>query len=106
MSAGIMAFSTAVNSGKRWWLWKMKPTVSLRKRARPASSRSKMGSPAKRTSPRVGTSSAPMTLRKVLLPEPDAPVSATISPGASSRSMPRSTSTRRGAPPAFSGAMR
>ena len=31
MSAGIMTFSSAVKSGKRWWNWKMKPISRLRK---------------------------------------------------------------------------
>ena len=84
----------------------MKPTVSLRKAASPAAPRAKTCSPSKRTSPEVGWSSAPTTLRKVLFPEPEGPVSATSSPAPRCRSTPRSTSTRRGAPPGRSGAMR
>ena len=30
---GIITFSSASNSGSRWWNWKMKPSASLRKRA-------------------------------------------------------------------------
>ena len=33
MSAGMAQFSTAVNSGSRWWNWKTKPMVWLRKSA-------------------------------------------------------------------------
>ncbi|ABC80855.1 protein of unknown function DUF1602 [Anaeromyxobacter dehalogenans 2CP-C] len=94
MSAGIMAFSSAVNSGSRWWLWNTNPMVWFRNAARPSSPRPNTSSPSNRTRPREGTSSAPSRCRNVLLPAPDGPVSATSSPAAISRSMPRSTSRR------------
>ncbi len=33
MSQGMSTFSLAVNSGSRWWNWKMKPMVSFRSSA-------------------------------------------------------------------------
>ena len=48
--------------------------------------------------PAVGGSSRPIRLSSVDLPEPDGPISAVNSPGASTRSMPCSTSTSTSVP--------
>src|SRR5574340_1848501 len=52
-----------------------------------------MASPTTSTSPRVGKSSPPSRCSSVLLPEPEAPTIASVSPGATSRFTPFSTST-------------
>ena len=59
---------------------------------RPSSSRFAASSPASRIEPSNPPSSSPTACSRVDLPEPDGPSNATISPGATSRSTPRSTS--------------
>ncbi len=54
MSAGIIVFSRLENSGSRWWNWKTKPTLRLRKSASFFSSHSKMFTPSYRKLPSVG----------------------------------------------------
>src|SRR5260221_9749430 len=45
--------------------------------------------------PELGVSNPPRMLRRVVLPEPEAPTSAIISPGATSRSSPCKATTSR-----------
>src|SRR5450755_3232737 len=76
----------------------MKPRARLRTRPRSASERVAIGAPCTRTSPPVGASSPPSRCKSVLLPDPDAPTTATLSPRSTARSIPRSTGTSSGPP--------
>ena len=80
MRIGISAFSSAVNSGSRWWNWKTKPTWRLRNATSSASDSSRSARPAIRMLPPSIESSPPSTCSSVLLPTPEAPTMATISP--------------------------
>ena len=57
--------------------------------AKPCSSSLEISRPSMKTRPELGLSSAPTMLRSVLLPEPDAPTTATNSPGSTQKSTPR-----------------
>ena len=92
---GIITFSSALNSGRRWWNWKTKPMVRLRSSARREPGIAVTSSPARRMDPRVGTSSVPMQWRSVDLPAPEGPTMPSISPSWISRSTPRRTSSVR-----------
>ncbi len=82
MRSGISAFSSAVNSGSRWWNWNTNPTRRFRNATRPASVQRRAGRRHRRPlRPPSGASSPPSTCSSVLLPTPDAPTTATISPG-------------------------
>src|SRR5215831_7572429 len=69
---------------------------SRRRRARPASERAKTSSPANSTRPLVGRSSVPSTCSSVDFPTPDAPMTATLSPGSTVSVTPRRTRTISG----------
>src|SRR5579875_1612696 len=58
----------------------MKPTFSARKRARSCVESCVISWPPIETRPSVGASRQPRMLSKVLLPEPDGPITATHSP--------------------------
>src|SRR5690348_11819970 len=58
----------------------MKPSERLRTRPRSASDSFERTRPSTSTSPRVKVSSPPMMCSKVLLPEPEAPTIANVSP--------------------------
>src|ERR1019366_4717144 len=77
-SAGTLRFSATVKSGIKLCSWNTNPRC-LRRSSRRSGSRS--GSrPQTLSSPRSGKSKPPSRWRSVLLPEPDDPQSATISP--------------------------
>ncbi len=92
-SSGIDTFSSAENSGNRWWNWNTNPSVRLRNAQRRASGSSRTLSSATVSEPASARSSVPSTCSSVDLPTPEAPTIATISPTATSRSTPHSTRT-------------
>ena len=85
-----MTFSSAVSWGRSWNDWKTKPSSRCRSDARASSSSSDSAWPSSHTSPLVGRSSPARRPRSVVLPDPDAPTTATASPG----SMAKPTSSR------------
>src|SRR5690606_11098226 len=91
MISGISAFSSTLKAEIRWWNWNTKSSDSLRIRVRVASSLLRVGRPCRESSPAVGTSSRPIRLSRVLLLDPDGPISAVSSPRPSRRLMSCST---------------
>jgi hypothetical protein len=75
----------------------MKPTLLARQSARPPSPSVAMSTPPISMVPLVGWSMPAMRLSRVLLPEPEGPISATNSPAITSSWM--SSSTGMGWPP-------
>src|SRR3970040_1445297 len=76
----------------------MNPKPRLRSPARCGSLRSATSIPSSRYEPGVGRSRQPMMLSRVVLPDPDAPTTATHSPTSTSRSTSRSATTGAIAP--------
>src|SRR6266542_4929121 len=74
----------------------MKPSARLRSRPCSESRKRANGTPRMKTSPPVGASSPPNRCSSVLLPDPDAPTTASRSPGTTARSTPSSTGTSSG----------
>src|SRR4249920_505838 len=74
----------------------MNPSARLRTRPRSASDKLTDGCPSTVISPPEGASNPPSRCSSVLLPEPDAPTIATLSPLPTSRSMPSNTGTSCG----------
>src|SRR5690606_24821395 len=89
-SSGSITFSSAVSEGSSWKLWNTKPTLSPRTLARPSSSSCASAAPSRCTVPSLGRSRPASRESRVLLPEPEAPTTATVSPC----SMRKSTSSR------------
>src|SRR5271155_2506562 len=87
-SSGIATFSAAVKSGSRWCRCQTKPTARLRYSASSVSENDWSEFPPKYTVPLVGVSSAASRCNKVLLPVPEGPTTATISPRAIVRFIP------------------
>ena len=85
-SAGSSTFSTAVSSSIRWKAWKTNPTASRRNRARVFSLIRSRRRPASWTSPEVGRSRPPISCSRVDFPQPLGPITATVSPPATSTS--------------------
>src|SRR5207245_6684618 len=77
----------------------MKPIFIARKSVFPLSLKVERRWPAIHTSPDVNSSIPERQFRRVVLPQPDGPITATISPRRTSRSSPRSAWT---APPPLS----
>ncbi|KYF92171.1 hypothetical protein BE20_12435 [Sorangium cellulosum] len=90
---GSSTLARALSRGRRLNDWKTNPILRLRSRASSTSSSSSTGSSSRRYRPAVGRSSVPMTFSVVDLPDPEAPMMATISPRESSRETPRSACT-------------
>ena len=93
INSGIATFSAAVKSARSWCLCQTKPTARLRKSSNSFSASAAKEFPAKYTVPLVGVSSAASRCSNVLFPEPEGPISATISPGATARVTPASATT-------------
>ena len=94
MSSGIITFSRAVNSGSRWWNWKTKPEGAVPEaRAARSSASANTSSPPTAAVPDSGRSSVPSTCSSVDFPTPDAPMIASISPGARTVEVERPAST-------------
>jgi hypothetical protein len=91
-SSGNATFSTAVSSGTSWPNWKTKPNEVRRSRLRSPSRMRSTRRPSNVTAPSSGVRIPARQCRRVDLPEPLGPITATISPGSSSKSMPRSAS--------------
>jgi hypothetical protein len=71
----------AVSVGISWKFWKTKPTLALRTRALPSSSRRSSVSPASSTEPPEARSRPAHRPRSVVLPLPLGPTMAMLSPG-------------------------
>src|SRR3569832_2007095 len=85
-----MTFSSAVRLGSRWYDWNTNPTRAARNWARPSSSSAESSVPSKNTWPVVGRSRPASRPSRVDLPAPEAPTTATASPGKMLRSIPAS----------------
>ena len=86
-SAGSSTFSTAVSSSIRWKAWNTKPTASRRNRARASLAHLVDPLPGQaQISPADGRSRPPSRCSSVDLPQPLGPITATVSPAATSRS--------------------
>ncbi len=98
-SSGSATFSTAVSDGIRLKSWKTNPIIRRRSADSSRDGRSETHSPSILTSPEVGGSRVPAQARSVDLPEPDVPMTATISPRATRRSTPARAVTALAPPP-------
>src|SRR3569623_1097807 len=85
-----MTFSSAGRLGSRWNDWNTNPPRAARTRARPSSSSAESSVPSKNTWPAVGRSRPASRPSRVDLPAPEAPTTATASPGKMLRSIPAS----------------
>ena len=94
--AGNATFSSAVNSGSRWWNWKTNPIRSFRKRARSFGGERVERLPEDLDAPESGRSMPPSRWRSVDFPTPEGPMTAANT--ASSTSKERSRKTVTGAP--------
>src|SRR5438477_10330326 len=74
----------------------MNPRARLRTRPRASSESVASAAPSTSMSPAVGASRPPSRCKSVLLPDPEAPTTATVSPGTTERSTPISTGTSSG----------
>ena len=83
----------AVVRGRRLKFWKTKPSFSVRTSARWFGVSPLISWPSSQYLPELGWSRQPRMFINVVLPEPEAPISATISPRAIDSEMPRSTGT-------------
>ena len=84
---------SAVVRGSRLKLWKTKPSFSVRTSARWFGVSRLISWPSNQNSPELGRSRQPRMFINVVLPEPEAPISATSSPWWIVSEMPRSTGT-------------
>ena len=80
---GRAMFSTAGSSGSSWPDWKTKPKSLRRSLVRSASLMRLRSAPRKMTVPAVGLMMPASACSKVDLPEPDGPITATVSPSRS-----------------------
>src|SRR5450830_1852506 len=78
-SSGSMTFSSALRWVSSWKDWNTKPSLSMRRRARPSSSSAKMSTPSSSTVPVEGLSRPASKPSRVDLPDPDAPTMASVS---------------------------
>ena len=92
-NSGSSTFSTAVHSSIRWNAWKTKPTAVRRIRASAFSPNPSMRRPASESAPPEGRSSPPNRCSSVDFPQPLGPITATVSPEATSRSTPSTART-------------
>ncbi len=89
----MTTFWNAVVRAKRLKLWKTNPSFSVRTKARWFGDRRLISWPSNQYWPELGRSRQPRMFISVVLPEPDAPINATISPRAMDNETPRSTGT-------------
>src|SRR5438094_1665494 len=88
-----MTFSRALVRGSKLKLWKTKPILRLRTSARCSGLSVEISSRSSQYLPEEGRSRQPRMFIRVVLPEPEAPMSATISPLAMVNDTPLSTGT-------------
>ena len=74
-------FSTAGSSGSNWPDWKTKPNALRRSAVRSASGMAARLAPRNCTVPAVGVIMPASACSSVDLPEPEGPITATVSPG-------------------------
>src|SRR5581483_5794075 len=91
-TSGSCTFSTHVIREMRLYCWNTMPIFLLRSVAREASPMRLVSVPSTSTLPEVGRSSVERRFMSVLLPEPEGPMMAAISPGRTTRLTPRSAS--------------
>ena len=91
----MATFSTALNSGSRWWNWKTNPTCRFRNATRASSPAVDSSVPAIVMRPPSMASSPPTQCSSVLFPTPEAPTTAIISPSSTASSRSRRTESRR-----------
>ncbi len=97
--SGTPTFSAADSTGSRPNDWKMYATVSRRSRIRSWEPIAPTSRPATRTDPPSAVSSPPTTLRRVVLPDPERPRSATSCPSPTVKVTPRSAAVAVGPAP-------
>src|SRR3569623_641193 len=85
-----MTFSSAGRLGSRWNDWNTNPPRAARTRSRPSSSSAESSLPSKNTWPVVGRSRPASRPSRGDLPAPEAPTTATASPGKMLRPIPSS----------------
>jgi acyl-CoA thioesterase-1 len=85
-SSGSITFSSAFRCASSWKDWNTKPSLALRRLARPSSSSAKMSTPSRITVPRTGVSRPASRPSSVDLPEPEAPTMASVSAGCTVKS--------------------
>jgi hypothetical protein len=85
--------ATALVRASRLKLWKTKPSRWLRSTARWSGESSATSTPSSQKWPLEGRSRQPSRFISVVLPEPEAPIKATISPRRMVNEMPLSTGT-------------
>ena len=78
-------FSKPVSVSSRLQSWKMKPSLSRRKRDRAAPRSAVTSVPSTVMEPEVGASMVETQLSSVVFPEPEAPMMPTNSPGRTSK---------------------
>ena len=78
-------FSKAVRVSSRLQSWKTKPSRSRRKRERALPRRAVTSVPSTVMVPEEGRSMVDTQFKRVVLPEPDAPITPTNSPGSTSK---------------------
>ncbi|CAM5537142.1 hypothetical protein SCANM63S_08279 [Streptomyces canarius] len=91
--SGRVMFCMTVSAGSRLKDWKMKPIRSRRSLVSRVSSRPARSVPPTVTVPEVGWTSPAAQCRKVLLPDPDGPMTAVKVPSAKLTVSPRSAAT-------------
>ena len=89
----MMTWCSALVRGSRLKLWKTKPSLAVRTSARWLGVNWLISWPSSQYSPELGRSRQPRIFISVVLPEPDAPIRATISPRSMVSEMPLSTGT-------------
>ncbi len=92
-SSGSATFSAAVSPGRRLKSWNTKPMERRRSRALALRDILVSSCPQTQTSPLLGSSRLPAMVSRVDLPEPLGPMTATIAPASTRRSIPSSACT-------------
>ena len=92
-SSGISTFCSADVRASRLKLWKTNPMRAERTSARSSSDSRETSRPSNRYVPEVGVSRKPRMFISVDLPEPDAPIRATMSPFSTRSDTPLRTGT-------------
>jgi len=94
--SGTATFSTAGSSGSRWPAWNTNPKSWRRSTLRSRSDIRARSRPRHVTDPPLAVRIPASTCSSVVLPDPDGPMIATLSPGATVRVTPPSGATSPG----------